>query len=201
VPEYGVFVVTKLKCVIHSRELFKIFLILIQIARDMKKLGGALILAVLALGCQKNEAVSEFTGNETTYSLQQGSQFDVAGTIIFKERKDGKISASIALTGTNGDAKYPVHLHLGDISTPGADVALLMNPVAGKTGKSETVFNQLADESSIDYNRLKSMQACIKIHLGDTGADRDVILAAGNIGSAVSSNSGGRLGVSVCKSE
>ncbi len=169
----------------------------------MKKISGVIVLAFVAFACQKNEAVSEFTGNETTYALQPGSQYAVSGTISFKERKDGKISASISLKGTGGsEAKFPVHLHLGDITTPGADVALLMNPVTDKTGTSETTFDRLADESTINYNRLKALQACVKIHLGDTGADRDVILAAGNIGAAVAnSNSGGRLGVSVCKSE
>src|SRR4051812_39200851 len=113
----------------------------------MKKIGGAIILAIITLACQKNEIDSEFTGNETTYSLQPGSQFAVNGTVVFKERKDGKVSASILLKGTAGDAKYPVHLHLGDITTPAADIALLMNPVGGKSGASETTFDKFADES------------------------------------------------------
>lgn len=168
----------------------------------MKKLGGIIAIAVLVFGCQKNEAVSNFTGNEVTYALQQGSQFAVSGTITFRERKDGQITASITLKGLDGDAKFPAHLHLGDISTASADVALLLNPVFGKNGSSETTFRMLADESSIDYARLSGLNACIKIHLGDTGADRDVILAAGNIGAAVSASiAGGRLGVAVCKSE
>ena len=168
----------------------------------MKKLGGYIIITILAMGCQKSEVVSEFTGNETTYSLQPGAQFATSGTVTFKERKDGKIDAFIQISGTAGDAKYPVHLHLGDISKPGADIALLMTPVAGKTGKSETIFTKLSDESSIDYQRLIQLQACVKIHLGDAGADRDVVLAAGNIGSAVTKPiSGGRAGVAVCKSE
>ena len=127
----------------------------------------------------------------------------MSGTVIFKERKDGKISATIQLTGTEGDTKLPVHLHFGDISIKGADVALLMNPVPAATGRSETTFSMLSDESAIDYKRLKQLPACIKIHLGDTGADRDVVLAAGNIGSSVtpSSNGGRSLGVAVCKSE
>lgn len=135
--------------------------------------------------------VSEFTGNETTYSLQQSSQFAVSGTITFKERKDGKVAASIQLCGTEGEVKHPIHLHLGNIAQPGANVALLMVHVAGKTGKSVTIFSTLADESSVDYQRLIYLQACIKIHLGDTGSDRDVILASGNIGSALATASSG----------
>lgn len=169
----------------------------------MKKIGGLIILVFIAASCQKSEVVSEFTGTETTYALQQGSQFEVSGTITFKERKDGKVGATIQLIGTDGNTKLPVHLHLGDISAKGADVALLINPVLGATGKSETTFNKLSDESTIDYQRLTQLAACVKIHLGDAGADRDVVLAAGNIGSAVAKSSmGGRSeGVALCKSK
>jgi len=171
--------------------------------KDMKELTGLIFLVGLMAGCQKSDVVSDLTGNETTYALQQGSQYTVSGSIVFRERKDGKINAVIQLSGTDGDSKYPVHLHLGDITTTGADVALLMTPVTGKNGKSETIFNQLADESTITYNQLIGMNACVKIHLGDTGTARDIILAAGNIGVAISkTNSGGRSGgVSLCKSE
>jgi hypothetical protein len=168
----------------------------------MKMIVGLMLLGMIAVSCQKSDVVSEYTGNETTYALQQSSQFAVSGTVLFKERKDGKIAASIQLKGTDGDVKYPVHLHLGDITKTGADVALLMNPVEGITGRSETIFNQLADESTINYQQLVKLEACVKIHLGDTGAARDVVLAAGNVGSATSSSvAGGRLGIGLCKSE
>ncbi len=154
------------------------------------------------LGCQKSEVVTSFTGNEATYALQQGSNFAVSGTIVFKERKDGKVTAVVQITGTDGDSRLPVHLHLGDISKPGVDIALLLNPVSASTGKSETTFNKLSDESPIDYAQLTSLVACIKIHRGDSGPDRDIILAAGNIGAAVTQPaSNGRTGVAVCKSE
>jgi hypothetical protein len=159
-------------------------------------------LAIALLGCQKSEVVTSFTGNEATYALQPGSAYAVTGTIVFKERKDGQVTAVVQLTGTDGDSKLPVHLHLGDISKPGQDIALLLNPVMASTGKSETTFNKLSDESTIDYSKLSSLLACIKIHRGETGADRDIILAAGNIGAAVAQPaSNGRAGVAVCKSE
>jgi hypothetical protein len=184
----------------HIEELFNI--IFVSNLKGMKKLGVEVFLLLIAAGCQKSEVVSEFTGNQATYSLQQGSQYAISGTVIFKERKDGRITAVIQLTGTEGDIKHPVHLHLGDISKPGADVALLMNPVLGKTGMSETTFSTLSDESKIDYQKLTALPACIKIHLGDTGPARDIIIAAGNIGSSfTNSTAGGRLGISVCKSE
>src|SRR5262245_9208507 len=129
----------------------------------MMKTGLCLVIVLLLAGCQKNEVVSDFTGTESTYALQQGSQYKVSGTVTFKERKDGRVTAMVQLTGTDGDLQHPVHLHLGNISKPGADVALLLNPVFGKTGKSETTFDKLADESSISYQQLGTLDACIKI--------------------------------------
>lgn len=168
----------------------------------MIRLVGFILLVIAAMGCQQSEVVSEFTGNETTYSLQQGSVYNISGTVVFKERKDGQITAVVQLSGTEGDLKHPVHLHLGDISKPAADISVLLNPVLGKTGRSETVFRTLTDESAIDYKSLLALPACIKIHLSNSGPDRDIIIAAGNIGTSFdNSPSGSRLGISVCKSE
>jgi hypothetical protein len=98
--------------------------------------------------------------------------------------------------------KHPVHLHLGDLSVNGADVAALLSPVVGTSGKSETIINKLTDETAITYAELIKLNACVKVHLSDTGVERDIILAAGNIGSAISKTiAGGRIGVSVCQSE
>jgi len=162
-----------------------------------------LFLITIGVACQENEQpASDFTGNEITYNLQKASQYDVNGTITFKERKDGTIDASINLKGTDGEMKFPVHLHLGNLSTPAAAVALLLTPVNATTGKSETTIQRLADESAINYQQLLKLEACIKIHLGDTGPDRDIILAGGNIGkSSQLETANGRIGISVCKSE
>jgi len=93
-------------------------------------------------------------------------------------------------------------MHLGAIDAPDADIALLLNPVNAAIGKSETIFSMLADESSISYKQLDCLEASIKIHLGDVGDDRNVILAGGNIGlSFKKANPGGRMGIAVCKSE
>lgn len=153
--------------------------------------------------CQDSESVnSEFTGNETVYALQQASDYAISGDVTFKERKDGTALISVVLSGTEGPIEHPAHLHLGDLSTPDAEVAALLNPVIGLTGKSETIVSRLSDESTITYQQLIDLNACIKIHLAASGADRDIILAAGNIGSAFSLDSTtGRIGIGVCKSE
>ncbi|PZR21633.1 MAG: hypothetical protein DI538_29505 [Azospira oryzae] len=170
----------------------------------MKK-GLFFLCGLILLACQETESVNEvtdFTGNETTYLLQQASDYAVNGTILFKEKKDGTTIANVQLNGTDGTLKYPVHLHLGNIATPNAEVALLLSPVNADNGKSETIITHLADDSSVTYQQLIGMEACIKIHLAESGPDRDVILAGGNIGkSSLKEATSGRIGFSVCKSE
>lgn len=154
------------------------------------------------LHCQESvNSVSEFTGNEVVYSLQAGSVYAVSGTITFKERKDGTTQVYVSLTGTEGNLQHPVHLHLGDITAPDAEVAALLNPVLGSTGKSETHVKLLANEQSITFSEILELNASIKIHLSDTGPNQDIILAAGNIGSAFQAPTNGRVGVGLCKSE
>ena len=166
----------------------------------MKNVLGILGILLLVTSCQENLQVSDFTGNETTYALQKGSSYDVSGILTLKERRDGTTTILVELTGTDGVMKHPVHLHLGDLSVKGADVAALLNPV-GSTGQSETRIDKLADETTITYADFIKINACIKVHLSDTGVERDIILAAGNIGTASQSMTGGRVGISVCKSE
>jgi len=166
----------------------------------MKNLLSMIVLVGAGIGCQESESISEFTGNETTYALQQASEYVISGTATLKERKDGATTVVVQLSGTEGESKYPVHLHLGDITTPKADIAAILNPLVGKTGRSETRIDKLADETPTSYKNLVNLNACMKIHLSDVGAERNIILAGGNIGVAIS-NPTGRRGFAVCKSE
>jgi len=167
----------------------------------MKKVIAGLVLILFAR-CQENEAVlDDFTGNEVVFSLQSGSIYPISGNATFKEKKDGNTVIVIELTGTEGNIHHPVHIHLGDIASPGAEVAALLNPVIGTTGKSETNFTMLADETPINYSQLIELNACIKIHLAASGPDRDIILADGNIGGSSGARTNGRIEFSVCKSE
>src|SRR5687767_12768343 len=110
----------------------------------MKGLIGFLAAFFLFVACQDSENISDFTGNETTYVLHQGSEYAVSGTATLKERRDGTTTVLITLAGTDGNAKLPVHVHLGDINQAAAEVAVLLNPVIGKTGISETTISKLA---------------------------------------------------------
>jgi hypothetical protein len=162
-----------------------------------------LCFGVFFFSCEEGEKSlsSDLTGNETVFSLVQGSQYDINGNITFKEKKDGSTQVEVSLRGTSGEIYHPVHLHVGDISLVDADLAAQLNPVYGKTGTSSTNLKMLADESMITYNDLKSFAGSIKIHLAAAGPERDIILAAGNIGTLSSGTSGGRLSIATCKSE
>lgn len=167
----------------------------------MKSWTGVLIIIVAFYSCEESQSVSDLTGNETTYALQQTSEFAVSGTVTFKEKRDGSALIVVDLQGTDGDVELPVHLHMGDITTPDAEVAALLSPVIGSTGRSETQFNQLADETRLSYNDLLKLEASIKVHLSDVGPERDIVLAGGNIGAIASRGFNGRIGIGICKSE
>lgn len=168
----------------------------------MKQWAAVFVLVVMLMSCRDGETLSDFTGNEVVYSLPQASAYPVSGSITFRELKDGTTYALVELGGTDGTAKLPVHLHLGDISLDGAAVAVLLNPVDAATGKSETRFSKLSDETPITYKDLLSIEANIKVHLSDTGPEKNIILAGSNIGSLYGVTlKNGRSGFGVCKSE
>ena len=160
-----------------------------------------LLVIIILSSCQESAVTeSEFTGREIVYAIQPGSQYAISGTVTFKERKIGNTLVLLSLTGTEGKIQHPVHLHLGDISTPAAEISAVLNPVLGETGKSETILAQLADESSVSYQDLIEMEASIKVHLAESGPDRDIILAGGNVGELGKSISSGRTIFGICKS-
>jgi hypothetical protein len=169
----------------------------------MKKLIWGVLIGFGTFACQEQEAVdSKFTGNETVYALQQASDYTVSGTVTIKEKNDGSAWIEVSLSGTEGTVEHPVHLHMGDITRPDADVAALLTPVVGMVGISETDLTQLADETTINYRALLDLNACIKVHLAASGPDRDIILVGGNIGAAALKDvSTGRAGIGLCKSE
>lgn len=159
-------------------------------------------------GCSESEPEiismdPAYSGNEVVYALSSASVYNMSGTVTLKERKDNSTDVIVQLNGTTGTtAQFPVHLHLGDVSLDDANVAALLLPVADKTGRSETNLKQLADESPISFAELRRLNACIKIHASTVGEARNIILAAGNIGSAISGTSpSGRLSIGLCKSE
>lgn len=159
------------------------------------------VIALIVLAsCQKSETVSDFTGNQSTYGLVQASQYAVSGTVVFKERKDGGTTVQVQLKGTDGNTQLPLHLHMGDVSSNGAVVAALLSPVNAKTGISETVITQLADETKVSYKDLMKLAAYLNVHASDSGPESNVILAAGNIG-ANGTKMSANLQIGVCQTK
>ncbi len=148
----------------------------------MKKF-SLIILLFCFFGCDTEEEVSVYTGNEQQYALSQASNFPVNGFVVFRERRDNLTEIKINLTGTDGDINHPTHLHYGNISNPDADMALLLTPVNGITGESISIVNALNDETVMTYNDFINFDGHIKVHL-DGGPNKNVILAIGNIGLA-----------------
>jgi hypothetical protein len=172
----------------------------------MKRLFTCVAVAATLWGCQDQESSppSDFTGNESVYALAAPADavYDISGTVTFKEKKDGQAVIVVALSGTDGDVQLPVHLHLGNIGAPDADVYALLNPVLGETGVSETLLARAGDETLVDYQKLIALNACIKVHLAASGPGRDVVLAGGNIGSAFTNDTSARGSFfASCKSE
>lgn len=169
-------------------------------------LGVLLIVGILA-SCDNNESVnSDLTGNEVTYSLYSGSEYNISGAVTMKERKDGYTDIEIKLTGNsldNSNRELPVHLHLGAVDLPDAEVAALLSPVMAADKESVTTLTQLSDESMITFAELKELDACIKVHLSASGPESDIVLAGGNIGSAESKagSSSRAFSIATCQSQ
>jgi hypothetical protein len=144
----------------------------------------------------------DLTGKRMTYTLEPGSTYDIHGTVVIEEKIDGTPLITVSLEGTEGNIEHPVHVHLGDISTPDAAVYANLTPIVGKVGSSATNLHYVANETAISFKDLLRLNACIKVHLSAAGPAKDVVLAGGNIGAAFTKAlTSGRTGFSNCKSE
>ncbi len=161
------------------------------------------LLSIALFGCSDNTSVveDEFTGNELSYDLYQSSDFPINGSVTFKERKDGTVQVIVDLDGTEGDIFHPVHLHFGDLSTPDAEIAFLLNDLKGEEGTSSTIVTTLSDETEFSFGAIDGFNGSVKVHLASSGPDGDIILASGNIGSNQARVQTGRQKVAVCRNE
>lgn len=162
-----------------------------------------LLATVFFMGCGDDSSSNfdEFTGRETSFDLVQASDFPISGTVTFKEKTDLSLQVTVSLNGTEGNISHPVHLHYGNLSTPDAEIAVLLNDLDAVTGESETTLSVLSDETEFRYDDLLNFEGSVKIHFSATGDGRNIVLAGGNIGIAADKgNPGGRLNITVCKS-
>ncbi len=146
------------------------------------RLTSIIILACTVLACEKGEDFesNEFTGNEESYTLFSGSDWGFYGEVTFKEKKDGMAQVIVHLENTEGPLEFPVHLH-NDSYDIEADLIALLSPLKASNGISISESVIKADETAFTYKELIDFDGHIKIHL-DEEANKDVILAYGNIG-------------------
>jgi hypothetical protein len=167
----------------------------------MKHIAILLVIAALT-ACQSNETSidTNLTGNETVYTLYQGSDYNVSGTVTFQETVSKSTIVEIVLLGTEDGQLHPTHLHFDDIAGNG-EIAAVLNPVEGVTGTSTTTLEFFRDMTPVTYAQILEMEGSVKVHLSDTEPGKHVILAGGNIGiSDDKNNPFGRITISVCKS-
>jgi hypothetical protein len=149
----------------------------------MKKLAILFLGVMLLFSCQEKEE-SLYTGNEITYNLYQGSDFDYTGKINGREMINGNIELTVELDGRKESTDYyfPAHLHFGSYDNQDSPIAYLLNPVDIRNLKSVTVLSSLSDGRKLNFEDFKTFDGHVKVHLADSGPEYQIILTAGNIG-------------------
>lgn len=143
---------------------------------------GLILFISCFVACNDDDSALEndLTGRVLVYDLLSGSDYNVDGTISFEEKKEGGLRATISIGATGESILHPAHIHYGAYAKD-AEMATMLKPVDGQTGKSITDIDMLADGTRFDFEILKEFDGHVKIH-GDDGPNKDLILAYGNIG-------------------
>jgi hypothetical protein len=163
---------------------------LYELQNSIKYMKAAILSGFLfTIGCfifscesTNDPQATDLTGRQVTYNLVPGnSQLNVSGTIDFKEGTDKSMLVEIKVSSTGSGGEHPVHLHFGTLGTPDADIAALLSPVDAVNGTSSTTLTLLRNQTPFTYQDLLNFDGSIKIHMDD-GPNKDVVLAATNIG-------------------
>jgi hypothetical protein len=106
----------------------------------MKQVFGFIALMFIFSACKEDNAYQP-EDRELAYLLHQAGNAPVKGTVVFTELNEGKVRVDITLENTPEGFYFPAHLHFGGIGEVG-ELALQLNDVDGKTGRSTTVLDQ-----------------------------------------------------------
>ena len=142
---------------------------------------SALLSVGLFTSCRDAAETSPFTGREVAYAMVSASDYDIQGVATFREKTNGDLQLTIQLENTVAGGQHPGHLHYGTVDVPGSEMALMLTPVDGATGRSVTTFNELLDGTAFAFSNLVGFDGSLKVHL-DGGPNKDVVLAGANIG-------------------
>ncbi len=132
----------------------------------------AVILLLPGIGCTKDEKPAK----EISYSLKVQDVLGVSGTATFIESSASVSTIKIQLYGAPSGT-HPAALYMNTVAEGGA-IVVQLNPVDASGTSSTNV-------STLTYNQLIVYDGFIKVHLGSTS---DVILAQGDIGGNVITN-------------
>jgi len=120
------------------------------------------------LVAQADIGINELSGREISYDLEERNGSTVSGSITFLERRSGESLARIALVNTTPGLMYPAHIHVGTAAQDEAGLkAVIMNPVNGDTGSSETNIARLdpaVGGTPVTFEDLLAFDGYVNIH-------------------------------------
>ncbi|MFT6872629.1 MAG: hypothetical protein ACJAVN_001640 [Roseivirga sp.] len=165
------------------------------------------LFAFVFIACAEEDSSSEFTGNEVRLEMIPGTVQGntTSGTLLIRERTDGKAQIEITLNNVLTNADHPVHLHVGSLDDDG-DVVLLLERLVEENGvgRSITQLDALEDNTTLNYSSFLNFNGSVKIHFEDSGLLENEILGAVNIGINTAENQAylnGVRSITVCNSD
>lgn len=138
-----------------------------------------LISMTLFLRCDDDSNVPELSGESKEFPLFAKSNPAVSGSVTLSKKNDGSTLVTVQLSGTNTGGSHPAHIHTSSAAQGGA-ILVDLNPIDGKTGKSETVIKALNNGSTISYEQLLVLDAYVNVHL--SASNLPTLIAQGDIG-------------------
>ncbi len=166
----------------------------------MRKLIFGFVILLGFTACTESDPV-EITTNRIEYQLFQSSDFNYSGTLEVIELTNGKLEFSVKLLGATGNSEtnFPTHLHFGNYEQPEAVIAAILQPVNSATLSSKTILSELSDGTKLNFEKMKSFDGHVKIHLAADGPEYQVILVSGDIGINQANSEGfDRSKIAVC---
>ena len=122
---------------------------------------------------------NELTGESKSYDLSEKDAPGISGTVIFEERNDGTVKATIELVGTPDGGMHPAHIHENSASE-GGPIAITFNVVDGTSGKSVTSIRTLDNDDAFNYQMIETYNGYVNVHL--SADDLGTLVAQGDIG-------------------
>lgn len=112
-----------------------------------------------------------------SYSMTTVNSSGVSGTVTFNENSDNTTDVKVHMMGTINGLQYPMHIHSGPITSPGAVVFDLGTPASSGGMIDNTVKVSQAYDYMINYN------GCFVAHDPQAADPLTTYVLVGNVGS------------------